>query len=271
MNPLNLGVQMVCSYFVFSQLDCWVFGWESTTNGGRGFFVLQVFYELLVSKMSDEGAFSEDPKGKSELISMSEKRRREQEAKRHLFLGASGSSNAGNKPSEECKAAMFQALYEWFKETPFTNLNRNYLALGEVVGKEAFMGHMRRLFEDAISGDEWNEDKQKPGYSKWMEDKLVDALYNTQPVLDRYRKLQMVPMNNKELAAFWNKVDNFCSKTKNWSKKSQKSSAHWQQGTTSYFKQHSLSTPTMATRRSLIPRGVWRCLGRNATNWRGHS
>jgi hypothetical protein len=33
------------------------------------------------------------------------------------------------------------------------------LALGEVVGKEAFRGHMWRLFEDAIFGQEWDEDK----------------------------------------------------------------------------------------------------------------
>jgi hypothetical protein len=64
-----------------------------------------------------------------------------------------------------------------------------YFDLGEVVGKEAFRGHMRRLFEDAISRDEWDEDKWKPGYSTWMEDKLVDVLYNTHPVLDRYGKL----------------------------------------------------------------------------------
>jgi hypothetical protein len=55
----------------------------------------------------------------------------------------------------------------------------NYLALGEVVGKEAFLGRMRRFFEDAISGDEWDEGKRKHGYSAWMEDKVVDALYNT--------------------------------------------------------------------------------------------
>jgi hypothetical protein len=113
----------------------------------------------------------------------------EAQAKGHRFLGALGSNNDGTKPSEECKAVVFQALYEWFKEMPFTNLKMNYLALVEVVVKEAFMGHMRRLFEDAISGEEWGEDKRKPGYSRWMEDKLVDALYNTQPVLDRYMKL----------------------------------------------------------------------------------
>jgi hypothetical protein len=105
------------------------------------------------------------------------------------------------------------------------------LALGEVIGKEAFLSCMRRLFEDANSGDKWDKDKRKLGYSKWMEDKLVDAMYNTQSVLDRYMKLQTVPMSNEELAAFQNKVDNFCNKTKNWLKKSQKSSAHWQQGT----------------------------------------
>jgi hypothetical protein len=99
-------------------------------------------------KKSDQGDFWEDLKGKS--ISRGEKRRMEAEARGPHFLGASGSNNDGTKPSKECKAAVFQALYEWFKETPFTNLNRNYLALGEVVGKEAFRGRMRRLFEDAI-------------------------------------------------------------------------------------------------------------------------
>jgi hypothetical protein len=51
------------------------------------------------------------------------------------FSGALGSNNDGTKPSEECKAAVFQALYEWFKETRFTNLNRNYLALGRSLEK----------------------------------------------------------------------------------------------------------------------------------------
>jgi hypothetical protein len=175
--------------------------------------------------MSDQGDFWGDPKGKS--IARGEKQRMEAEARGHCFSGSSGSNNDGTKSNEECKAAVFQALYEWFKEMPFTNLNRNYLALREVVGKEAFRGRMRRLFEDAISEEEWDEDKWKPDYSEWMEDKLVDALYNTQPVLDKYRKLQTMPMNNKELAAFKSKVEIFCGKTKNWSKKSQKSSATW--------------------------------------------
>jgi hypothetical protein len=192
---------------------------------GRRFFCFASFSKVVGLKMSDQGDFWGDPKGKSELISRDEKRRRELEAKGHSLSGASGSNNDGTKPSEECKAIVFQALYEWFKETPFTNLNRNYLALGEVVGREAFMGRMWRLFEDAISGDEWDEDKRKPGYSGWMEDKVVDALYNTQPVLDKYRKLQTVPMNNEKLVAFKIKVEIFCGKTKNWSKKSQKSGA----------------------------------------------
>jgi hypothetical protein len=76
-----------------------------------------------------------DPKGKLELISRGEKQRRELEAKGHHFSRASGSNNDGNKPSEECKAIVFLALYEWFKEMTFTNINRNFLALGEVVGK----------------------------------------------------------------------------------------------------------------------------------------
>jgi hypothetical protein len=76
----------------------------------------------------------------------------EAEARGPCFSGASGSNNDGTKPGEECMAVIFQALYEWFKEIPFTNLNRNYLALGATIGKEAFLGRVRRLFEDAISG-----------------------------------------------------------------------------------------------------------------------
>jgi hypothetical protein len=137
--------------------------------------------------MSDEGDIWGDPKGKS--ISRGEKRRMEAEARGSRFSRASGSNNDGTKPDQECKAVIFQALYEWFKETPFTNLNRNYLALGATVGKEAFVGRVRRLFEDAISREEWYEEKRKANYSRWMEDKLVDALYNLPPVLDKYRKL----------------------------------------------------------------------------------
>jgi hypothetical protein len=104
-------------------------------RGGR-FCCFAGFSEVIGLKMSDQRDIWGDPKEKS--ISRGEKRRMEAEARGPRFSGASGSNNDGTKPSEECKAALFQALYEWFKETPFTNLNMNYLALGEVVGKEAF-------------------------------------------------------------------------------------------------------------------------------------
>jgi hypothetical protein len=120
--------------------------------GGGRFCCFARFSEVVGLKMSDQKDIWGDPKEKS--ISRGEKRRMEAEARRPRFLGASGSNNDGTKPSEECKAALFQALYEWFKETPFTNLNRNYLALEEVVGKKVFRGRMWRLFEDAISREE---------------------------------------------------------------------------------------------------------------------
>jgi hypothetical protein len=77
--------------------------------------------------MSDEGDIWGDPKGKS--ISRGEKQRMEAEARGPRFSGTSGSNNDGTKPGEECKAVIFQALYEWFKEIPFTNLIRNYFGL----------------------------------------------------------------------------------------------------------------------------------------------
>ena len=147
----------MCSYFVFSRPDRWVFGWESTTDGGEEGFCFSGFLEVVGLRMSGKGDFRRDPKGKS--ISRGEKRRKEAKARGPCFSRALGSNNDGTKPSKECKAVVFQALYEWFKEMPFTNLNRNYLALGEVVEKDTFKGRMQRLFEDTISREEWDEDK----------------------------------------------------------------------------------------------------------------
>jgi hypothetical protein len=60
-------------HFVFPQPDHWVVGWESTTDGEVGFFILQVFQHLLVLKISDEGASLGDSKGKSEYHSRGKK------------------------------------------------------------------------------------------------------------------------------------------------------------------------------------------------------
>jgi hypothetical protein len=115
---------------------------------------------LLTGDRNTEGGFTNDWRRVEETVSLGksisrgEKRKMEAEARGPCFSGASGSNNDGTKPSEKCKAILFQALYEWFKEMPFINLNRNYLALGANVGNEVFVGPMQRLFEDAISGEE---------------------------------------------------------------------------------------------------------------------
>jgi hypothetical protein len=178
--------------------------------------------------MSGEGDAWDDPKGKS--ISRGAKRRMEAEKRGPRFGGASGSHDDPNKPSEECKAVLFQALFKWFKNTSLTSINRNFLALGPNVGKGAFFASMKLIFEKAISGDEWDVERRKPGYDNWMNERLNDALYNTLPVLEKYRKQQDQPMNEEELAAFRNKVTNFCDMTKNWSKKAQRTKNTWQQG-----------------------------------------
>jgi hypothetical protein len=49
-----------------------------------------------------------------------------------------------------------------------------------------------------------------------MHERLTDALYNTMPVLEKYKKLQEEPLNEEQLAAFKNKMNNFIDITKNW-------------------------------------------------------
>jgi hypothetical protein len=131
------------------------------------------------------------------------------------YVGASRSTPDVDKSRDECKAAIFQALYKWFRDTLFTHINRSFLALKNVVEKEAFQSHMRKVFKSAISGDRWEEDKWKFCFSKWMEEKLIDTLYNTVPILERYRKLQEELINQEQLAAFKNKINNFTIIMKN--------------------------------------------------------
>ena len=96
----------------------------------------------------------------------------------------------------------FLSFISMVLEIPYTNTNNNFLALGEVVGKETFQSYMQRVFEDANFGEQWDEKKWKSGYSKWMEDKLIDVLYNTWSILENYRKLQDMPMDQEEAFAF---------------------------------------------------------------------
>ena len=81
---------------------------------------------------------------------------------------------------------------------------------------------MYKLFENAIFGNIWNEERCKFGYSNQMEDRLNDALYNIVIVLKKCRKCQDVQLNQEQLAAFRTKVGNFSGTTKNQSKKSLK-------------------------------------------------
>jgi hypothetical protein len=50
---------------------------------------------------------------------------------------ASRVASGADKPIEECKAVVFQVIYTWFMDRLYTYINRNYLALEKVVGKEA--------------------------------------------------------------------------------------------------------------------------------------
>jgi hypothetical protein len=88
-----LGFETVYLYFIFSRPDRWVFGWESTTDGGGRFCCFAGFSEAVCLKMLDQGDIWGDLKGK--LISRDEKRRMEVEARGPCFSGASGSNNDG--------------------------------------------------------------------------------------------------------------------------------------------------------------------------------
>ena len=177
--------------------------------------------------MSGEGD-AWDLKGNG--ILRGKKQRMEATARGLRFSRASGSNNDGTKPSEECKGCSVPSIVRVVQKNVFDQYKQELYGLGEVIGKDAFLGYMKRLFEDTISGEEWDLEKRKPGYFKWMGDKIVDVLHNTKPIPDKYRKQQDVPMNDKELVAFNNKVANFCYITKNWSNKLQKNKGTWHQG-----------------------------------------
>jgi hypothetical protein len=138
---------------------------------GKVFYFTDYFansLRMLILNMSNEGTPLGDPKDKRPHILRSEKCQKELEARgklAQLYVGALGATSGVDKSTEEFKDAVFQTLYTWFRNRLYTHIKRNYLALGEVVGKEAFQSQMHRLFENAISGDRWNEERRNFGCS----------------------------------------------------------------------------------------------------------
>jgi hypothetical protein len=70
------------------------------------------------------------------------------------------------------------------------------MALEDMVGKEVFQSHMCKLFEDVISGDRWDEERLKFGYSNWMENRSISS--PTQQGIGQ-RSLRRVHVGNKAL------------------------------------------------------------------------
>jgi hypothetical protein len=52
---------------------------------------------------------------------------------------------------------VFQVLYRWLLNRLFTQLNRSYLVLGEVVEKNVFQSEMRKLFQAVLFKDKWHD------------------------------------------------------------------------------------------------------------------
>ena len=118
----------------------------------EGFFVLQVFFEVVSLKMLNQGDLWRDPKEKSILRGENEgwKQRLEglifQGPWNLMTVEPNQVRNARPQYSKHCTSGSRKCL--------FTNINKNYFGLEGGRWKEAFLGCMRRLFEDAISGEE---------------------------------------------------------------------------------------------------------------------
>jgi hypothetical protein len=94
---------------------------------------------------------------------------------------------ARETPSEECKKFMIECIIKFYESETTLSLDNKYIRYGEeCVAK--FKADIRQVLLDATNVPEWYEDKDKRLFTKCLENRVQDALWNSKVVLAKYGK-----------------------------------------------------------------------------------
>lgn len=115
--------------------------------------------------------------------------------------GSSGSGRKGRKrkhaherdsqvnkkdyPSAEAAKVVKQVVLDYLKDNDIMRLNLLYVRHGNE-GFLRFQHNMEMRMREALAGDEWEEDRAKFQFTKWMEDRAHDATWNLRQTMDKF-------------------------------------------------------------------------------------
>ena len=121
--------------------------------------------------------------------------KRKQEVPR--YAGTQTHPTDENKPSRECRDEVLHEIYKFFMEHPMSFFSLSYLQHTVEVGKAAFTRDVKELIDRVIGTDKWREERMKTGYAAWVEDRINDAMWNADQLVERFAREAAITNSSK--------------------------------------------------------------------------
>ena len=83
--------------------------------------------------------------------------------------------NLDDRPSLRCKDFVTAVIVQFFEGTTLASLDSSYVRYEEE-GPKKFKHEMESRIMDALTAPKWDEDRQKKGYTHFVENRAHNAL-----------------------------------------------------------------------------------------------
>ena len=91
-------------------------------------------------------------------------------------------------PSKACRIYIIEFVAKFYEANTLRSLESKYVRYHEE-GPTKFKLEMRELMMEVLQAPMWRTETEKRGFSRWMDDRVHDALWNPKNVLAKYGKL----------------------------------------------------------------------------------
>lgn len=91
-------------------------------------------------------------------------------------------------PSENCKNFLMELVVKFYEDSSLRSLESRYVRYREE-GPDKFKTEMAQRMMLALHVPEWIAETEKRGYTKFLEDRAHDSLWNAKNILAKYAKL----------------------------------------------------------------------------------
>ena len=98
--------------------------------------------------------------------------------------------NVEDRPSLRCKDFVTELIVRFYQGTTLASLDSSYVRYEEE-GPKKFKHDMELRIMDALAASEWDDDRQKKGYSQFVASRAHDALWNARDITAKFAREHM--------------------------------------------------------------------------------